>query len=243
MLVYPCSNRQYIMYEALRKGATVDELFNLTKIKKWFLEQMLELVEEENALIAAKGSVPAVDVLKQAKLDGFSDRYIAKLVDVTEEEVRKARYAAGIREGWEGVHVSGTKDSAYYYSTYNAPDKTTVSDKKKVMILGGGPNRINIKARVGGIAAYLTMAPTNCFNIGNITFCKAWEGTVTDLKKACNVGGIAGYLEKTTYSTLDDIPTNIKNSVGNGLYIVGKDIAKYIYENNITYDTRLSPKL
>jgi len=142
-LRYPTSERQFIMYEALRKGATVDEIHELTKIKKYFIEQMLELVQEEEKLISMKGSVPEKDVLKQAKLDGFSDRYLSSLLEVTEEEVRNARIGFGIKEVWEGVHVSGTENSAYYYSTYNLDeDKTDVSDKPKIMILGGGPNRI-----------------------------------------------------------------------------------------------------
>ena len=131
------SERQFIMYEALRKGATVDELFNMTKIKHYFIEQMKELVEEEK-----KGKVPAEDVLRQAKQDGFSDKYLAKILEVEEADIRKARLSYGICEAWEPVHVSGTQDKAYYYSTYNAPDHSTVSDKKKIMILGGGPNRI-----------------------------------------------------------------------------------------------------
>ncbi len=142
MLVTPSSERQFIMYEALRKGATVEELWDLTKIKHYFIEQMKELVEEEEALKAYKGSVPPVDVLGQAKKDGFSDRYLSGLLDVTEEEIRNARIAAGITEAWEGVHVSGTKDAAYYYSSYNMKDESKVSEKPKIMILGGGPNRI-----------------------------------------------------------------------------------------------------
>ena len=136
------SERQFIMYEALRKGATVDELFNMTKIKHYFIEQMKELVEEENALLEQKGKIPAEDVLRQAKQDGFSDKYLAKILEVEEADIRKARLSYGISEAWEPVHVSGTQDKAYYYSTYNAPDHSTVSDKKKIMILGGGPNRI-----------------------------------------------------------------------------------------------------
>ena len=142
MLNTATSERQFIMYEALRKGATVDELFNLTKIKKYFIEQMKELVEEEEALLATKGSVPSKDVMEKAKKDGFADRYLRKLLEVSEEEIRKARISYGITESWEPVRVSGTKDKAYYYSTYNAEDKTAVSDKQKIMILGGGPNRI-----------------------------------------------------------------------------------------------------
>ena len=142
MLYVPTSERQFIMYEALRKGATVEELYQMTKIKHYFIEQMKELVEEEEALLKYKGQVPPADVLTQAKKNGFADKYLAKLLEVSEQEIRDARIAIGVTEAWEGVHVSGTKDSSYYYSTYNAEDKSTVSDKQKIMILGGGPNRI-----------------------------------------------------------------------------------------------------
>ena len=143
-LRFPTSERQFIIYEALRKGATIDEIWQLTKIKHWFLEQMKELVDEEEALLKNKGAVPAEAVLKQAKLDGFSDRYLSSLLEVTEEEIRNARIGFGIKEAWEGVHVSGTKDAAYYYSTYHlAEDNSPVNtEKPKIMILGGGPNRI-----------------------------------------------------------------------------------------------------
>lgn len=143
-LRYPTSERQFVIYEALRKGATIDEIYNLTKIKKWFLEQMKELVEEENALLEHKGAVPDENTLRKAKQDGFSDRYLSGLLGVTEEEVRNARLGFGIREAWEGVHVSGTENSAYYYSSYNIPEDKSPSntDKPKIMILGGGPNRI-----------------------------------------------------------------------------------------------------
>ena len=142
-LRFPSSERQFIIYEALRKGATVDEIYELTKIKHWFLEQTLQLVNEEEELMKNKGKVPDEKALKQAKLDGFSDRYLSQILGVPEEDIRNARYKFGIREAWEGVHVSGTKNAAYYYSTYHLPeDKSPVSDKKKIMILGGGPNRI-----------------------------------------------------------------------------------------------------
>lgn len=143
MLRTPSSERQFIMYEALRKGATVDELFELTKIKHYFIEQMKELVEEEEALKAYKGSVPPTDVLATAKKDGFSDRYLSQLLNIKEEEIRHARIRAGITEAWEGVHVSGTENAAYYYSSYNMKDNSPAnSEKPKIMILGGGPNRI-----------------------------------------------------------------------------------------------------
>ncbi|MGN0426453.1 MAG: carbamoyl-phosphate synthase large subunit [Agathobacter sp.] len=142
-LLYPSSERYFLIYEALRKGATPDEIFEITKVKHYFLEQMKELVEEEEALMKNKGSLPSDEALIQAKKDGFSDKYLSQILGVTEDEVRARRLAIGMTESWEGVHVSGTPDSAYYYSTYNAPDKNPVkNDKPKVMILGGGPNRI-----------------------------------------------------------------------------------------------------
>ena len=143
MLDVATSERQFIMYEAIRKGATTEELYELTRIKPYFIDQMRELVEEEEELLKSKGSVPAPEALKKAKQDGFSDRYLAQILEVSEDEIRKARTEIGVTEAWEGVHVSGTKDSAYYYSTYNAPDRSTVNtDRPKIMILGGGPNRI-----------------------------------------------------------------------------------------------------
>lgn len=143
MLLVPTSERQFIMYEAIRKGATVDELYNITKIKPYFIEQMQELVFEEETIKTYKGQVPPAEVLTAAKKDGFSDKYLSLLLDVSEEEIRDARIALGVTEAWEGVHVSGTQDSAYYYSSYNMKDSNPVNtDKKKVMILGGGPNRI-----------------------------------------------------------------------------------------------------
>ena len=143
MLITPTSERHFIMYEALRKGATVDEIHELTKVKHWFIEQMKELVEEEEALLAYKGNLPSDEALIAAKKDGFSDKYLSQILEVDETDVREKRIAIGMEEAWEGVHVSATKDSAYYYSTYNAEDKNPVNEEKpKIMILGGGPNRI-----------------------------------------------------------------------------------------------------
>ncbi len=139
----PSSERHFLMYEALRKGASVDEIHEITKVKHYFIEQMKELVEEEEALLANKGSLPEDQMLVTAKKDGFSDKYLSQLLEIPEDEIRNRRIALGVEEAWEGVHVSGTKDSAYYYSTYNAKDKNPVNtDKQKIMILGGGPNRI-----------------------------------------------------------------------------------------------------
>ena len=142
MLDTPSSERHFIMYEALRKGATVDEIFEHTKVKAYFIEQMKELVEEEEALIAA-GADYTDEMLISAKKNGFSDKYLSEILNVSEDSIRNRREALGVTETWDSVHVSGTEDSSYFYSTYNAPDNNPVNtDKKKIMILGGGPNRI-----------------------------------------------------------------------------------------------------
>ncbi len=143
MLIVPSSERHFIMYEALRKGASVEEIHDITKVKPWFIEQMKELVEEEEALLKEKGHMPSDRLLSAAKKDGFSDKYLSQILEIPEEDIRNRRIAMGVVEAWEGVHVSSTENSAYYYSTYNAPDKNPVTaDKPKIMILGGGPNRI-----------------------------------------------------------------------------------------------------
>lgn len=143
LLITPSSERHFIMYEALRKGASVAEIHEITKVKAYFIEQMKELVEEEEALHQERGKLPSDENLTAAKKDGFSDKYLSQILEIPEDDIRNRRIEIGIEESWEGVHVSGTKDSAYYYSTYNAEDKNPVStEKPKIMILGGGPNRI-----------------------------------------------------------------------------------------------------
>ena len=142
MLTEPSSQRQFIMYEALRKGASTDDLFEKTNIKAWFIEQMKELVELEEKILKYKGKTIPDELLTQAKKDGFADKYLALLLDTTETEIRKQRTTLGVVEAWDAVPVSGVENAAYYYSTYNAPDNVPVSNKPKVMVLGGGPNRI-----------------------------------------------------------------------------------------------------
>lgn len=143
MLVTPSSERHFIMYEALRKGATVEEIHEITKVKTYFIEQMKELVEEEEQILPFKGQVPSSEILVQAKKDGFSDQYLAEILAVEESAIREARLCAGLEQHWDAVHVSGTKDSSYFYSTYNGLDYNPITEgKPKIMILGGGPNRI-----------------------------------------------------------------------------------------------------
>jgi carbamoyl-phosphate synthase large subunit len=142
MLTHPSSERQFIMYEALRKGADIEELHKKTYIKTWFIRQMKELVEEEEKILVYKGMMLPNDLLVQAKKDGFADRYLSKLLGINEKVIRAKRISLGLKEAWEPVPVSGVKDASYYFSTYNAPDRVEVSNRKKIMVLGGGPNRI-----------------------------------------------------------------------------------------------------
>jgi len=158
MLSVPNSERHFQMYEALRKGATDDQIFKRTGVKAYFVQQMRELVEEEEQILAHKGGFLPDDMLVQAKKDGFSDKYLSQLLGVPEKDIRAQRKGLGCVEKWFSVPVSGVEGQAYYYSTYNwdkekgkgieakrekAFGEVEISkNPKKVMILGGGPNRI-----------------------------------------------------------------------------------------------------
>ncbi|MCL2718150.1 MAG: carbamoyl-phosphate synthase large subunit [Lachnospiraceae bacterium] len=152
MLTVPSSERHFIMYEALCKGATNAEIHDRTYVKPYFIEQMQELVALEKDLKACAGNLPADEVLRTAKKDGFSDKYLSTLLQLPESQIRERRLALGITETWDTIHVSSTEDRVYYYSTYNGIDKNdtsvindnsgTPASKGKIMILGGGPNRI-----------------------------------------------------------------------------------------------------
>lgn len=142
MLRNATSERHFIIYEALRKGASVETLHKLTHITAWFLEQMRELVGLEEEILRYKGGLPPDHLLRRAKEDGFADRYLALLLAQPEAEIRSRRKKIGCLQGWRKVTVSGVENAAYYYSSYNQQDEVQVSDKRKIMILGGGPNRI-----------------------------------------------------------------------------------------------------
>ena len=143
-LSVPNSERHFQMYEALRKGATDEQIFARTGVKAYFVRQMRELVEEEEKILSYKGKTLPDALLVQAKKDGFADKYLAQLLGVSEKEIRDRRTALGCRETWHKVPVSGVENQAYYYSSYTggANEVPVTSDRKKVMILGGGPNRI-----------------------------------------------------------------------------------------------------
>ncbi len=153
LLYCPSSQRQWIMYEAMKKGMTIDELHNITKIKHYFLEEMQEIVDMENKISSYTIVSLPDNVLYKAKKYGFSDKYIADLLKTKEKTVRERRHDMGIRPVFLPIGVSGVpKDektalssACYYYSTYNRENTSTAqvsNDKKKVMVLGSGPNRI-----------------------------------------------------------------------------------------------------
>jgi len=136
------SERIFLMYEALRKGMSIEELYQLTHIGRWFIKEMKELVEFEEELLKHTWNNLPEQKLAQAKEWGFSDKYLAGLFKVKEKAVRQKRIAIGKHGRFEAVPVSGVENAAYYYSTYIAKDSVPVSPNKKVLILGGGPNRI-----------------------------------------------------------------------------------------------------
>ena len=151
LLAVPNSERHFQMYEALRKGATDEQIFKRTGVKAYFVQQMRELVQEEEKILAYKGAKLPDDLLVQAKKDGFSDKYLSQLLGCGEKAIRDQRKALGCKERWYSVPVSGVEGQAYYYSSYNDPKPGVAAEfgevkvsnnPKKVMILGGGPNRI-----------------------------------------------------------------------------------------------------
>ena len=138
----PTSERQFLMYEAIRKGADTQTLYQKTHIKPWFIDQMRELVQLEEEILHYRGRDLPDELLRRAKQDGFADRYLSQLLAVPEAKIRRHRLSLGMGQAWEAVPVSGVENAAYYYSTYNAPDQVGTSSRRKVMVLGGGPNRI-----------------------------------------------------------------------------------------------------
>jgi carbamoyl-phosphate synthase large subunit len=142
LLSEPSSERQFLMYEAIRKGADIENLYEKTYIKPWFIKQMKELVDLEEEILGYKGKELPDELLKKAKKDGFADKYLSNILGIPEKKLRDRRISLGVVETWAPVPVSGVEDAAYYYSTYNAPDEVESSDRRKIMVLGGGPNRI-----------------------------------------------------------------------------------------------------
>ena len=140
---YPSSERIFLIYEALRRGNTVEDLYKVTHIGRWFLQEMKDLVDFEQELLKVSWNQLSKEMLFKAKEWGFSDRYLSELLKVKEKDVREKRIKLGKLECYDAVPVSGVENAAYYYSTYVGKDKVEVSpNDKKILILGGGPNRI-----------------------------------------------------------------------------------------------------
>ncbi|MFA5147832.1 MAG: carbamoyl-phosphate synthase large subunit [Candidatus Omnitrophota bacterium] len=142
-LSQPSSERVFLIYEALRKGIGIDEIHKITHIGTWFIKEMKELVDFEEEILECQWKGLTDKQFIKAKELGFADRYLAKLFGIKESEVRHRRISLGKIARYEAVPVSGVENAAYYYSTYSpGKDVVPVSGKKKILILGGGPNRI-----------------------------------------------------------------------------------------------------
>ncbi|WP_374665574.1 carbamoyl-phosphate synthase large subunit [Ramlibacter sp.] len=148
----PGPERIWYVGDAFAQGMTVDEVYDLTKIDKWFLVQIEEIVKIEldlDKLVAEKGegALAALDAatLRTLKRKGFSDRRLAKLLKTTDKAVREARRALGVRPVYKRVDTCAAEfatNTAYMYSTYEDECEAEPTNRKKVMVLGGGPNRI-----------------------------------------------------------------------------------------------------
>lgn len=136
------SERYFIIYEALRKGVSPERICEITHVKKWFIEELKELVTQEEEILKYRGEDLPDHLLTGAKKTGFADRYLAMILNLKEKTIREQRYGLGLTGAWNEIPVSGSVGKAYYYSTYNGGDNSKISPNKKIMILGGGPNRI-----------------------------------------------------------------------------------------------------
>ncbi len=144
MLAKPNSNRIFYLRQALKQQMPVETIYELTGIDPWFLYQMRQIVECE-AEIAENGPELSEDLLYKAKAMGFSDYQLGHLTGTGEAHVRDTRKAAGIRPVYKLVDTCAAEFEAatpYYYSTYETEDEARITTGKKIMILGGGPNRI-----------------------------------------------------------------------------------------------------
>jgi carbamoyl-phosphate synthase large subunit len=136
-LAIPNAERIFHLAQAFQDGMSIDEVFELTKIDRWFLHNVRQIVDEQGGLLHAE--------LRRAKKLGFSDRQLAVAHGVSESEIRAERKAAGVVPTYRLVDTCAAEFEAftpYYYSTYGTENEMRRSEKRKIMILGGGPNRI-----------------------------------------------------------------------------------------------------
>ncbi|MCP4650643.1 MAG: carbamoyl-phosphate synthase large subunit [PVC group bacterium] len=145
----PNASRIFYMKYALQRGMSIEELYEITKVDPWFISNLKEIVELEKEIVnhssKTKGMGFDIEILEQAKQWGFSDKQIADLIQTEESAVRHFRKKQGLEATYKLVDTCAAEFEAYtpyYYSTYETEDEARSSDKKKIMILGGGPNRI-----------------------------------------------------------------------------------------------------
>jgi carbamoyl-phosphate synthase large subunit len=144
-LEHPSWNRLFHIYDAMKLGVSMKTIQNLTKIDKWFLEQIWDLIELESEIEKYKlGTIPAT-LMRTAKEKGYADRQLAHLMDCLESEVHLKRREMGINRVYKLVDTCAAEFEAktpYYYSTFDTENESIPSNKKKVIVLGSGPNRI-----------------------------------------------------------------------------------------------------
>ena len=137
--------RIYVIAEAIRRGVSYDEIYNITKIDRWFIDKIHNLVRKERQIIQSKGDI-SYELMKEIKRVEFPDKVIARLVGKTEKEIRKMRYDYGITASFKMVDTCAAEFDAatpYYYSCFDGENEVVEDNsRKKVMILGSGPIRI-----------------------------------------------------------------------------------------------------
>jgi len=144
-LEHPSWNRLFHIYDAMKLGISMKTILKLTKIDKWFLEQIWDLIELEKEIEKYQLETIPVSLMRTAKEKGYADRQIAHLIDCKESQVHKKRREMGINRVYKMVDTCAAEfeaKTAYYYSTFDKENESVVSDKKKVIVLGSGPNRI-----------------------------------------------------------------------------------------------------
>ncbi|MBT1686627.1 carbamoyl-phosphate synthase large subunit [Dawidia soli] len=144
-LEHPSWNRVFHIYDAMKLGIALKTIQKLTRIDRWFLKQIEELVEIEKEIQTFELSTIPADLLRKAKEKGFADRQIAHMLDCYESEVFKKRTELGIKRVYKLVDTCAAEFEAktpYYYSTFDKENESTVSNRKKIVVLGSGPNRI-----------------------------------------------------------------------------------------------------
>jgi carbamoyl-phosphate synthase large subunit len=169
-LVVPSAERVYFVMHALASGYSIEELHELTKIDPWFLDNLLEIIEHEAELRGESLETITRERLREAKRMGFSDQRLATLMKAEEKDVRRVRKEMNVTPVFKRVDTCGAEFESftpYLYSTYEDEDEAATTDRKKVIILGSGPNRIGqgIEFDYCCCHAAFALAEENCESI------------------------------------------------------------------------------